>query len=64
MDDRWLWVEDIADYLGVSKDAECSWVSTKGMPSPRVGRLWRVQRDEVDVWMRADEAARSEKEHS
>ena len=53
MDDRWLSVEEIAEYLGVSTDAVYSWVSTKGMPGHRVGRFWKFKRDEVDAWVRA-----------
>ena len=56
MDDRWLSVEEIAEYLGVSKDAVYSWVSTKGMPGHRVGRFWKFKRDEVDAWVRAGRA--------
>lgn len=54
--DRWLSVEDISDYLGVSKDAVYSWVSGKGMPGHRVGRFWKFKRDEVDEWLRAGQA--------
>jgi excisionase family DNA binding protein len=53
MDDRWLSVEEIAEYLGVSKDAVYSWVSLKGMPGHRVARFWKFKRDEVDAWVRA-----------
>lgn len=62
MDDRWLSVEEIADYLGVSKDAVYSWVSAKGMPGHRVGRFWKFKRTEVDEWVRAGGAAPSEEE--
>ena len=61
MDDRWLSVEEIAEYLGVSKDAVYSWVSTKGMPGHRVGRFWKFKRDEVDAWVRAGGADGGEK---
>ncbi len=53
MDDRWLSVEAIAEYLGVSKDAASSWGSGKGMPCHRVGRFWKFKRDEVDAWVRS-----------
>ncbi len=56
--DRWLSVEEIADYLGVSRDTVYSWVSEKGMPGHRVGRLWKFKTDEVDEWVRAGGAAR------
>ena len=38
MDDRWLSVDEIAEYLGVSKDTVYTWVTSKGMPGHKVGR--------------------------
>lgn len=57
--DRWLSVEEIANYLGVSRDTVYSWVSEKGMPGHRVGRLWKFKTDEVDGWVREGGAARN-----
>ena len=31
MDDRWLSVDEIADYLGVAKDTIYTWVTSKGV---------------------------------
>lgn len=53
MDDRWLSVEEIAEYLGVSKDTVYTWLSKKSMPGNKVGRLWKFKKDEVDAWIRA-----------
>ena len=53
MDDRWLSVDEIADYLGVSKDTVYTWINAKGMPAHRVGRLWKFKREEVDEWVRS-----------
>jgi len=39
MDDRWLSVDEIADYLGVAKDTIYTWVTSKGMPGHKVGLL-------------------------
>ena len=58
--DRWLSVEEIAEYLGISKDTVYAWITKKGMPAHRVGRFWKFQRVEVDAWVRsggADESA-------
>jgi len=52
MDDRWLSVDEIAEYLGVSKDTIYAWVTSKGMPGHKVGRFWKFKRDDVDVWVR------------
>lgn len=52
MSDRWLSVEEIAEHLGVSKDTVYAWISKKNMPAHRVGRLWKFQKAEVDVWVK------------
>lgn len=57
MDERWLSVEEIAEYLGVSKDTVYTWVSSKRMPGHRVGRFWKFKKEEVDEWVRAGGAA-------
>jgi len=54
MDDRWLSVADIAEYLGVKKDTVYKWIVRKGMPAHKVGRLWKFKRTEVDRWVRDD----------
>jgi excisionase family DNA binding protein len=59
MEDRWLAVDEMAEYLGVSKDTVYSWVTAKGMPGYRVGRFWKFKKDDVDDWVRAEGAASS-----
>lgn len=57
MDDRWLSVDEIAGYLGISRDTVYTWLSARGLPGHRVGRLWKFKRDEIDAWVRAGNAA-------
>jgi len=57
MSDRWLSVEEIAKYLGVSKDSIYAWISKRNMPAHRIGRLWKFKAEEVDEWVRSDGAA-------
>ena len=52
MDDRWLSVDEIAEYLGVSKDTIYTWLTSKGLPGHKVGRLWKFKTEEVDEWVR------------
>jgi excisionase family DNA binding protein len=54
---RWLSVEEIAAYLGVSRDTVYAWINKKNMPSHRVGRLWKFKTEEVDSWVRSGGAA-------
>jgi excisionase family DNA binding protein len=57
MEDRWLSVDEIGDYLGIKRDTVYKWISEKGMPAHKVGRLWKFKKDEVDQWVRTGGAA-------
>ncbi|AOR69474.1 transcriptional regulator [Burkholderia stabilis] len=57
MSNRWLSVEDIAEYLGVSKDTVYTWINKRSMPAHRIGRLWKFKTDEIDGWVRCGGAA-------
>jgi excisionase family DNA binding protein len=59
MTSRWLSVEEIAAYLGVSKDTVYAWREKKGLPAHRVGRFWKFKTDEVDEWVKSGSAAES-----
>ena len=51
-EDRWLSVEEVGKYLGVSKDTVYRWIDTHSMPAHRMGRFWKFKKDEVDEWVR------------
>jgi excisionase family DNA binding protein len=53
MEDRWLSVDEIAKYLGVSSDTVYRWIEKHGMPAHRVGRLWKFKKEHVDAWVEA-----------
>lgn len=57
MEDRWLSVDEIAEYLGVSRDTVYAWISQREMPAHRIGRFWKFKRPEVDAWVHAGRAA-------
>jgi excisionase family DNA binding protein len=56
MSEQWLSADDIAEHLGVTKDTIYAWISDKGMPAHKVGRLWKFQASEVDDWVRTGDA--------
>jgi len=64
MSERWMSVEEIADYLGVSKDTIYGWISKREMPAHKVGRLWKFKSDEVDSWVRVGQASDEANEHA
>lgn len=55
--DRWLSVDEIAEHLGVKRDTVYRWISERGMPSHRVGRLWKFNKEEINEWIRSGGAA-------
>lgn len=57
MDIRWLSVEEIATYLGVSRDTVYRWIDGRGFPAHKIGRSWRAQVAEIDEWVRSGEGA-------
>lgn len=61
MDDRWLSVDEIVEYLGVSRDTIYAWIAARRLPAHRVGRLWKFKRDAVDAWVQSGGADASRK---
>ena len=62
MEDRWLSVDEIAAYLGIKRDTIYKWIADKQMPAYKVGRLWKLRKEEVDDWVRQDKAADRQRE--
>jgi excisionase family DNA binding protein len=60
-EDRWLSVEEIAQYLGVSKETIYRWLEAKTIPCHRIGKLWKFKALEVDKWVVSGDAAASRK---
>jgi excisionase family DNA binding protein len=56
-EDKWLTVEEICNYLSVTKDTIYKWIDQREMPAHRVGRRWMFQKEDVDSWIKAGKAA-------
>ncbi len=52
MEDRWLSVDEIGSYLGVKRDTVYKWISERGLPAHKVGRLWKFKKENVDKCVR------------
>ncbi|PIE70420.1 MAG: transcriptional regulator [Deltaproteobacteria bacterium] len=57
MEDKWLSVDEIGDYLGIKRDTVYKWISEKGMPAHKISRLWKFKKKQVDAWVEAGGAA-------
>ncbi len=53
MEDRWLSVEEISQYLGVTRDTVYKWLSEKKLPAHKIGRLWKFKKEDIDIWVKA-----------
>jgi excisionase family DNA binding protein len=57
MEDRWLSVDEIGKYLGISSDTVYRWIDKHDMPAHRMGRLWKLKKEQVDAWIEAGGAS-------
>ena len=55
--DRWLSVDEIAEYLGVKRDTVYKWIDRRGLPAHKVGALWKFKTEEIDAWVTSGRAA-------
>lgn len=55
-EDRWLSVEEIAEYLGINRDTVYKWIERKKMPAHKVGRLWKFKKSQIDRWVEGGKA--------
>lgn len=53
MEDRWLSVSEISEYLGVVRESVYRWLAQGNMPGHKLGRHWKFRKDEVDLWVRS-----------
>jgi len=55
IEDKWLSVNDIAEYLGIRIETMYRWLkdSDKKMPGHKVGRHWKFKKREIDKWVKS-----------
>jgi len=55
--DKWISVDGVAEYLGVSSVTIYRWLERNRIPAHRVGKQWRFKSSEIDEWVRSGNAA-------
>lgn len=56
--DKWISIEDAAEYLGVNRDTIRNWIKREtGIPAKKVGKQWRFKRIELDEWINSGGSA-------
>lgn len=51
-EERWISLNEVCKYLGVTRQTVLNWIDKKGLPSAKVGKLWKFKTDEIDEWVR------------
>lgn len=51
MDDRWLSMREICEYLGVSHDTVSRGITSYNMPATKLGKCWKFKQNLVDLWI-------------
>jgi excisionase family DNA binding protein len=52
--EKLMTLEEVADYLRLSKDTVYRLANTGKLPASKVGNQWRFRRDDVDAWLDAN----------
>ncbi len=50
--EKWVNLEDIAEYLSVSKDTVRTWMREGKLPVNKAGKRYKFKVSEVDKWVR------------
>ena len=58
--ERWYSMNEVCEYLAITRDTCLTWIAKRGMPGVKVGRTWRFKISEIDEWMRSCNARNGE----
>lgn len=53
----WSSLEEVSEYLGISKDTIYRWIANKNMPATKIGHQWKFKLSEVDKWVKEGHGA-------
>lgn len=50
--DRLLTIDEVADYMQVSRFTVYRLAKDRAIPATKIGRQWRFQKEEIDQWIK------------
>lgn len=58
INDKWISIEEAADYLGVKSVTVRGWIRNgKGIPAHKIGKQWKFKASELDAWVKSGKSA-------
>lgn len=56
--EKWINIDDAAEYLGVKVGTIRSWIrNDKGIPAQKIGKQWKFKCSELDKWIKSGKSA-------
>lgn len=55
--ENWIGIEEVATYLGVTKDTVRNWIKKTDIPAHKIGKQWKFKRSELDEWVKSGKSA-------
>ena len=49
--ERWYSMNEVCEYIGITRDTCLTWIEKHGMPAVKIGRTWKFKISEIDEWM-------------
>ena len=56
-EDKWISLEDAANYMDVTKDTARNWIKKTDIPAHKIGKLWKFKKSELDEWIKSGKSA-------
>ena len=59
LNDKWVGIEGVANYLGVNKDSVRNWIKKhdSSIPAHKIGRQWKFKLSELDEWVKSGKSS-------
>lgn len=58
VNDKWININEAADYLGVKPGTIRSWIKKgKDIPAHKIGKKWMFKCSELDAWIQSGKSA-------
>ena len=59
MNDKWISIDEAAEYLGIKTVTLRSWIRNgkEDLPAHKIGKQWRFKISELDEWIKSGKSA-------
>lgn len=55
--DGWIGIDQVAKYMGVTKETVRNWIKKTDIPAHKIGKLWKFKLSELDEWIKSGKSA-------